>query len=48
MDLLYILLIGVIAIGLISLLVVVIIDRFLKAREVQNNKTDRYLKDKKY
>lgn len=48
MDLLYILLITVVAIGLISLLVVVMIDKFLKAREVENDKTNIFMKDKKY
>lgn len=49
MDLLYILLVSVIVIGLVSLIVVVMIDKFLRAREVENdNKSNMYGKDKKY
>ena len=47
MEILYILLVSVVIIGFISLSVVVILDKYLKAKELKNKKDEMNYKNNK-
>ncbi|WP_164091321.1 hypothetical protein [Poseidonibacter lekithochrous] len=49
MEILYILLVSVVVIGFISLSVVIILDKYLKAKEIKNKKDDiNYRENKRF